>query len=211
MSKKLYIFDFDDTIVNSLPLCFTCFRIVFYVYNQVILSDSELEALFGASEETIIQKNLNDQTKVVEAQQLFYFLYAELHDQYIDQRQLKNFLTLADYLKSNDKLIAVFTGKGKKDLGVSLAKLNLTQIFDYIVTDDDVKLSKPSGEGITKILQDSGCRKQEAIFIGDTDADILAARDAGVTAVGVNWYKKRDFLETPDLISNSPADLQIEL
>lgn len=207
MNKKIYIFDFDDTIVNSLPLCFECFRIVFFTYNNEILSDNEIEQMFGSSEETIIEQNILNKNNAEKGKQLFYFLYEELHDNYIQKENLNEFLTLVSFLKRNDCQICIFTGKGKKSLEISLKKLSLMNVFDYIVNDDDVKLSKPNGEGIKKIIDHYNCNPEETVFVGDTDADIVAARDAGVTSIGINWYKKRNFLEYPDKLSNSPLDI----
>lgn len=207
MNKKIYIFDFDDTIVNSLPLCFECFRIVFFTYNNQILRDSEIEKMFGSSEEVIIEKNIRNKNHIEEGKKLFYFLYEELHDNYIQKQTLNEFLELVTFLKRNKNPVCIFTGKGKKSLEISLNKLSLINVFDYIVTDDDVEWSKPNGEGIKRILSHYNSVPSDAVFIGDTDADILAARDAGVSSIGVNWYKKRNFLKSPDIISDSPLDL----
>ena len=90
---------------------------------------------------------------------------------------------------------------------ISLNKLSLIEIFDYIITDDDVEWPDFNGEGIKRILNYYNSNPSDAVFEGDTDTDIFAARDAGVSSIGVNWYKKREFPEYPDVISESPLDL----
>ena len=47
--KKYLFFDFDNTIIESLPLCFSCFRIVFEKYKNIKMNDSDIESLFGGS------------------------------------------------------------------------------------------------------------------------------------------------------------------
>lgn len=43
--KEIFIFDFDNAIIESLPLCFSCFRIVFEKYKNIKMSDSDIESL----------------------------------------------------------------------------------------------------------------------------------------------------------------------
>ncbi len=78
--------------------------------------------------------------------------------------------------------------KGKFRLGI-ITNRSLTTVLDYhkvkdyfefIVTSADVKEPKPSPEGINKILEKFKVKPEEAIFIGDTIADLTAGEKAGV-------------------------------
>lgn len=71
--KEIFIFDFDNTIIESLPLCFSCFRIVFEKYKNIKMSDSDIESLFGGSEEDIIRSHVEEKY-ADEAVELFYIL-----------------------------------------------------------------------------------------------------------------------------------------
>lgn len=88
-----------------------------------------------------------------------------------------------------------------------MKKLELEKYFNYIVSDDDVATSKPDSEGILKILDHYNATPSDAIFFGDSDADIISAKKANVLAVGVNWYKTRKFTISPDIISKNPLDI----
>lgn len=53
-------------------------------------------------------------------------------------------------------------------------------------------------------------KKDKIAMVGDSDVDIMTARNAGITAVSVTWgYRKREYLETlsPDMIFDNPAQL----
>lgn len=54
-----------------------------------------------------------------------------------------------------------------------------------IVTSNDVKATKPDPEGLLKAVQELGLKPNEVIMVGDLDVDIIAAKKAGVTAVGI--------------------------
>ncbi len=56
----------------------------------------------------------------------------------------------------------------------------LKPYFPYVICASDVKKPKPSGESILKYMEITGARREEILYIGDTEADFLCARDSGV-------------------------------
>ena len=55
-----------------------------------------------------------------------------------------------------------------------------------VVTSDDVKATKPDTEGLVKALHELGVKPEEAIMVGDLEADITAGKKAGVLTVGIS-------------------------
>ncbi|MFS0783623.1 pyrophosphatase PpaX [Bacillus sp. 1P06AnD] len=86
----------------------------------------------------------------------------------------------------------------------------LDQMFDAIVTIDDVKHAKPDPEPIHKALSLLHSLPEETMMVGDNHHDILAAKNAGAKSVGVEWsIKGREYLEqySPDYILVDMRDL----
>ena len=55
---------------------------------------------------------------------------------------------------------------------------------------------KPDPAGVYEILESLGVKKEECLYIGDSEVDVETARRAGVTGVGVTWgFRSRDVLE----------------
>jgi phosphoglycolate phosphatase len=45
------------------------------------------------------------------------------------------------------------------------------------------------------VLEALGCAKEEVLYVGDSDTDMLTARAAGLTACGVLWgFRSREVL-----------------
>jgi phosphoglycolate phosphatase-like HAD superfamily hydrolase len=89
--------------------------------------------------------------------------------------------------------------------------LGLEKYFDLIVTGDDVKNHKPSGEGIIKFINEFGLDKEKVLMIGDSLGDIKASREAGVKIASVVWdsYAKEEVMETgSDYVFHSTRDLK---
>lgn len=105
---------------------------------------------------------------------------------------------------------ALVSNSGRKGVAQSLSRFGLSGIFGLVLTRNDVRLMKPSGEGIDRAVKWAGVAKQDVIHIGDSVADIHAARDAGVkVGIVLGGQNKPEALrrENPDIIMERLSDL----
>ncbi|SDM89014.1 phosphoglycolate phosphatase/pyrophosphatase PpaX [Psychrobacillus sp. OK028] len=195
---KAVIFDFDGTIADTLPVCFYAFQAVFKEFDNKEVNSDEIKAMFGPSETGIIRENLVDSNhdKAIE---LYYEKYLEKHhDLVIDNEEINNLL---QHLKREGYKLGIVTGKAERSLLISLECLNMKDLFDVIITGDDVDIPKPHPEGVNKALELLNVKNTEAVFLGDSDADILAGKQANVHTIGVHWlpnYQTLEFSVQPD-------------
>ena len=68
---------------------------------------------------------------------------------------------------------------------------DIDKYFDFILTSDDVKLSKPNPEIVLLACKKLKVKPKDAILIGDTKSDIKAGHAAGCKVIGINI--KADF------------------
>jgi HAD superfamily hydrolase (TIGR01509 family) len=66
-----------------------------------------------------------------------------------------------------------------------LEEAGLLELFDVVVTARDVARRKPDPEGLLMCMQRLGVEAGEAVYVGDTVADVRASHAAGLFAVGV--------------------------
>ena len=69
-----------------------------------------------------------------------------------------------------------------------LQQHHLYQKFTYIITRNDVDLLKPHAEGFEKIYN-KDISKEKYLMIGDSSADMLAAKNAGIDFFKVQYFK----------------------
>lgn len=195
---KAVIFDFDGTLADTLPVCFLAFESVFKKFDNREVTSDEIKAMFGPSETGIIRENLKN-NNYDEAIELYYEIYRERHENIVSDNQEIN--ALLSMLKTKGYKLGIVTGKARKSLEISLAYLGLNNFFDVIVTGDDVEFPKPHPEGVNKALEYLKVSPNEAVFLGDSDADIMAGKQANVHTIGVHWlpnYQTIDFNIQPD-------------
>ncbi len=120
--------------------------------------------------------------------------------------------TLLSCLKAEKQMgLGLVTNIGRKGVAWAIANLDLSGLFDVVITRNDVALLKPSGEGIRRALERLGASSADTLFVGDSVSDVLAAKDAGVrVAVVPGGESAPTSLLTvgPDYVWRSLSDLR---
>ena len=86
--------------------------------------------------------------------------------------------------------LAIVTGRPRLDAMRFLERFDLVDLFDSIVTVDDVSRGKPDPEPVRLAL--SRLDVTSAWMVGDTPDDLVAARAAGVLPVGICAPSRQD-------------------
>ncbi len=91
-----------------------------------------------------------------------------------------------DSLEAAGALLGIATGKGRMGLDLTLQHHGLEGRFVTLQT-SDLAPGKPNPEMVYRAMRETGAEPENTVMIGDTSFDILMARNAGVTAIGVSW------------------------
>ena len=76
----------------------------------------------------------------------------------------------------------------KADFAVQeLAKRYFEGSFDFALGERADIAKKPAPDMVYHVLEQLGATADSAVFIGDSDVDILTAKNAGLPAIGVCW------------------------
>jgi len=76
--------------------------------------------------------------------------------------------------------VGMVSNVGREALGEALARFGFTGALSPVVSRDEVSCMKPAAEGILRVLADWRVAADEALFVGDSRADVSGARAAGV-------------------------------
>ena len=86
-------------------------------------------------------------------------------------------------------------------------------LFPFVtvaVGEDPSRARKPAPDGVLYALSLLKSRAENAVYVGDSDIDILTARNASLPVIGVSWgFRGRAFLEEhgADEIIDTPSEL----
>ena len=184
---KAVIFDLDGTLANTLPLCIEAFRQSVEPLVKRSVSDAEILATFGPSEEGTIMALAPDYYDKGVADYLRF--YQSLHE--MCPSPFDGIKEVLETLKSKGVYIGMVTGKRKHSTDISLKHFELTGFFEIIET------GSPKGgrkaEGIRLILDSlTQIKKEEVVYVGDSPKDILDSRKVGVGVVAAAWAETTD-------------------
>lgn len=90
---------------------------------------------------------------------------------------------LIELIKSKGKKLAIVTSSTRLVIDEAIISHNFTNVFDCVVSADDVYAHKPDPEPITLALNTLNCDPKTAVMFGDSAHDLLAAERAGVDSV----------------------------
>jgi pyrophosphatase PpaX len=105
--------------------------------------------------------------------------------------------------------LAAITSRSARTSLRTLELAGLAVYLDLVLSAEDVTAIKPDPAPLLLALERLGVPPGAALMVGDTDADILAGRAAGVRTVGVTYgFHGRDIaVAGPDMTIDRLADL----
>lgn len=104
-------------------------------------------------------------------------------------------------LKEKGMLRAVNTNR-TTSMPYIMERFNLLPYFEMVVTALDVKNPKPNPESIEKIIEAFKLKKEEIVFVGDSDVDQQTAKSSGIKFIA---YKNKEIAN--DAYINDHLDL----
>lgn len=185
MKYKLVIFDFDGTIADTSLGILDSHRFALAAMGKEVPCEKELRTVIGGN---LLQIYINrfgfGEDKAREAVSIYRSRYAEngIHMATL----YPGFEMLLSKLKENDYKIGVATLKAEKFAKIMLSELGVDSYFDAVCGMDEY-------DGLTKALLIEKCcdlcgvEKSKAVLVGDSNNDLLGAKEAGVRFVGVTY------------------------
>lgn len=202
---KAVIFDMDGTIGDTMPLILRSFREAIEPRAGRSVSDDELMATFGPSEEGTILAFIPEHFE--EGVAAYIQNYRTYHTEY--PAPFDGIKELLEYLKSKQIKIGLVTGKGAAGAAITMRQYGLENVFDAIDTGVPEGPRKP--EGLKVVLSQFGLEPDEAVYVGDAPSDITACRKVGVPIISAAWASTAEVQKlkemNPDFTFESVAAL----
>lgn len=180
------LFDFDGTLVDSIPLIVETYQHVFMTHLGHPGDETEIMASIGTPLEAFFHAWPSD---LAQAMLDTYMAYNIDHI----HTSLGIFLgipqLLAD-LRQRGILLGIVTSKRLRSLNKSLDDFELRDYFDLLVTKDDTTRHKPHPEPLLVAMQRLGLSDaRRVLYVGDSIHDLQAAINAGCQPVMVGWTR----------------------
>ena len=203
MEFESIIFDVDGTLVDNSNVIIHLFKTLVKQYTGKDMTQQDIVSLWGPPGDEIFKK-VFPLDVVDQAWHEFLAEYQKMHPK-------QGYFTLDDFrtLRKKVKYLSIFTGKSRTTLKISLEILGFNDVFDYIMTGNDVERSKPYPDALFQIIGVLNLDKTKTLFIGDSPLDIIAGKSAGVKTAAAVWGSveiEKLLNSDPDFVFESPEE-----
>lgn len=175
---RAVVFDFDGTLVDSLPLVLEAIAHAIAPFGQ--RPAAEIFARLGGPPERFLPLLVQDPKHVPEAlARMDAFHSANDH-------LLEPFAgvgAMLEALRAAGVQAAIWTGRDRESTERLLRAMRLDGCFATVVCGDDLPTHKPDPSGLREIMRRLGVASEETIVVGDADVDVLGGCACGVDAV----------------------------
>ncbi|MBB5646476.1 HAD family hydrolase [Pedobacter cryoconitis] len=196
MKINTIIFDLDGTIADTLPLCIAAFKKSIEPLLGSQISEQEIVATFGPSEEGTIRKLVPENEEAGIKSYLEH--YIALH--HSCAHPFEGIKELLQFLKDSGVHLAMVTGKGVHSTKISLEQFGLSDFFNVLETGRAEGPDKSNG--IKRVINRLNVDQSQCIYVGDAPSDILASKKAGISIASAAWAETTDAQELLTLSPN---------
>lgn len=206
-----YIFDMDGTLINSCEEVMICLKKAFKKADFSVDEARFTSNVIGPPLKEIIKlcaPEIND-CDADNVMGIFRNIYDfDEDDVSVMYSGVMEFL---DKLKKNKKRIFLATFKPHVPTLRLIKKFNL-DMFEDIYTIDKFGYHMSKDEMIKDMIKKYNLCPDKTVMIGDAAGDVIAAKKAGVTGIGVLWGygdDKSKLIENSDIIIEDIKELEI--
>lgn len=210
MKYKFAVFDLDGTILDTLDDLTDALNYALRTNGFPERSKEEVRQFVGNGIRRLIELGVPDRTSETDIDRVhscftdFYRCHCEDKTKAYD-----GIIDLLGRLKGKGIHLAVVSNKA--DYAVKkLCEKYFPGIFDTALGEREGIRRKPAPDSVNELLRTFGYRREESVYIGDSDVDIMTAENAGVDCISVDWgFRGRDFLRKSGAaaIASNPSQL----
>lgn len=210
--KKLLIFDLDGTIADTLYSIRDGVNMCMEHFGFPTRSYEEVRAAVGDGAKLLIMRSMpaevaNDAERAEEIYAYFKKCYSITYNRidgcYAGMRE-----AMCE-LHSRGYTLAVLSNKPDAYVKDIIATLFDPGMIPIAMGETELP-RKPDPTAAIYIANKLGFSAEQCAFIGDGDADVITAKNAGFASVSVSWgFRDREALEKlqPDIIIDAPLEL----
>ncbi|KAB1067625.1 phosphoglycolate phosphatase [Tamlana haliotis] len=215
--KDLIIFDFDGTLINSIPDLTLAVNTMLSHYKAKRLSIEDVTPFIGNGAMPLIERALK---RALPDQELTEAFLKEASKRYFeaykavtckDTFMYSGVLETLKYLDDNGYNMAICTNKPYDYIQPILEKLEIKDFFKSWVGEDSLPEKKPQPGPLFHLVKEFNTTIDRSIMVGDSKNDILAAQNAGMESIGVSYgynYNENIADYKPTVVADDFAELQ---
>ncbi|MEC8104092.1 MAG: phosphoglycolate phosphatase [Pseudomonadota bacterium] len=207
---ELLLLDLDGTLIDSVPDLAKAVDSMLGILGMSLAGPERVARWVGDGADMLVRRALADgdedaaktmmQAQVTNARQYFDSAYMRcLH------QATGAFPGVQEFLQATGKKVLI-TNKPRQFTEPLITSLGWDSHFEFLLCGDDLSERKPSPVPVLHACKELGISVENTLMVGDSRADIQAAKSAGVASVAVTYgYNHGEDIRgsAPDLVIDS--------
>lgn len=205
---KLVMFDLDGTLADTVPQLHEAVLAALRKVGKNPITIEQTRSYVGNGAMLLIARAIArtqevrledlDRDLLAFARNEFNLVYSNCFD--CSKSIYPKVLETLSYLKSKCVKLAVVSNKPNRFIVPILEKAGLLKYFDETLGSEVIPETKPNAAPLIYVCQKIGVSTNDAVMVGDSYNDILAARNASITSIGLTYGYNRGL----DIRDSSP-------
>ena len=194
IDKKVIIFDFDGTIIDSEPDLALALNYMLEQLDRDVYSQELISGWVGNGAETLVKRALSGSVAIDESinQELFenalnIFLKFYAQNLCVKTYLYPNVKETLEELKEQGYILVIVTNKPTSFVAPILKGLEIDNFFEFYLGGDSLERRKPDPMPLLHVCKKLAITVDECVMIGDSKNDILSANGAKMQSVGVSY------------------------
>lgn len=192
---KTYIFDLDGTLLSTLADLTASTNYALRTHHMPERSLDEVRRFVGNGVKKLMERAIPDGLN----NPLFEETFATFRQHYMQHnldttQPYPGIMQLLEQLKAEGKNIAVVSNKFYAATR-ELCRHFFGDLVPVAIGEREDIRKKPAPDTVIEALRELGVDKEGAVYIGDSDVDIMTAKNSGMPCVSVLWgFRDKEFL-----------------
>ena len=192
---KTYIFDLDGTLLSTLADLAASTNYALRTHHMPERSLDEVRRFVGNGVKKLMERAIPDGLN----NPLFEETFATFRQHYMQHnldttQPYPGIMQLLEQLKAEGKNIAVVSNKFYAATR-ELCRHFFGDLVPVAIGEREDIRKKPAPDTVIEALRELGVDNEGAVYIGDSDVDIMTAKNSGMPCVSVLWgFRDKEFL-----------------
>lgn len=192
---KTYIFDLDGTLLSTLADLAASTNYALRTHHMPERSLDEVRRFVGNGVKKLMERAIPDGLNNPLFEETFTTFRQHYMQHNLDTTQpYPGIMQLLEQLKAEGKNIAVVSNKFYAATR-ELCRHFFGDLVPVAIGEREDIRKKPAPDTVIEALRELGVDKEGAVYIGDSDVDIMTAKNSGMPCVSVLWgFRDKEFL-----------------
>jgi phosphoglycolate phosphatase len=193
--KKLIIFDMDGTLIDSVPSLSYAINYMLKAVGKDTLPEHIVRDFVGNGADVLIKRALlaKKEYKQSELQQSYFNeakgIFLDFYGKNLNAKTTlyPNVTYTLEVLKNSNYTLALATNKPIEFVPNMLKHFNIDNFFKIALGGGSTKHKKPHPQILQTICKELNIKLQDAVMVGDSSSDILAAKRANIDSIALTY------------------------